>query len=127
MTTKEKLTFFFLIFRCFFLAEPVLNVTVIQRGIYLAAVKINFLRNGLQDEFESDSIADGSNRVFLLQQNASDVIDHVRVRLATIVPQKLIGDFQLIHPTADELCFVLSGTIFKPVYSICAPDETYTR
>lgn len=102
-------------------------MTVVQRGLYLASVKINFLRNGLQDEFESDSITDGHNRVFLLQNNSSDVIDHVRIRLSTVSPDKTIGDFQLVHPSADQLCYVLSGTIFHPVYSLCAPGENYAR
>lgn len=102
-------------------------MTVVQRGLYLASVKINFLRNGLQDEFESDSITDGHNRVFLLQNNSSDVIDHVRIRLSTVSPHKTIGDFQLVHPAADQLCYVLSGTIFSPVYSLCALGENYAR
>ncbi|UJR28952.1 hypothetical protein I4U23_010169 [Adineta vaga] len=109
-------------------SEPtLLNVTVIHRGFYLVTVKINYLRNGTQDEFETDSFFDGTNRVIPLQKNPSDIITYVRIRFHVVGSLSLFGDFQVIDPRSRDLCFVLSGTAFTPVYSICAPDEDYTR
>ena len=106
---------------------PLLNVTIIQRGFYFARVVVNFLRNGLQDEFETGSTFDGTNRVFRLQKSAADVITYLRIRFHVVGSHKDFGDFQVIHPDGEKLCFVLSGTAFSPVYSICAPDEDYSR
>ncbi|CAF1231118.1 unnamed protein product [Adineta ricciae] len=105
---------------------PLLNITVIHRGFYFVTVKINFLRNEIQDEFETESFFDGTNKVFNLQKSQSDVITFVRIRFHVVGSMSLFGDFQIQDPTKANLCFVLSGTAFTPVYSICAPDEDYS-
>jgi hypothetical protein len=93
----------------------------------LARVKLNFLRNGLQDESATDSIADGTNEVFLLQKSPTDVITYLRIRFHVAGTSIDFGDVQVIHPDGQNLCFVLSGTVFSPVYSICAANEDYSR
>jgi hypothetical protein len=93
----------------------------------LARVKLNFLRNGLQDEFTTGSVLDGTNKVFRLQKSPTDVITYVRVRFHVAGTSKDFGDFQIKNPNGQNLCFVLSGTVFSPVYSICAANEDYSR
>ncbi|CAF0739738.1 unnamed protein product [Adineta steineri] len=105
---------------------PLLNITVHHRGFYYVSVKINYLRNGLQDEYETDSFFDGTNKVFPLQKNPTDDIKYVRIRFHVSVSDDVFGDFQILDPKGAELCFVLSGTIFSPVYSICAKGENYS-
>jgi hypothetical protein len=106
---------------------PLMSLTVINRGFYSATVKINFLRNGIQDEYETKSFFYGKNKVFPLQKLRSDNITFVRIRFHVVGSAGLFGDFQVRDPTNKQLCFVLSGTAFTPVYSICAPDEDYSR
>ncbi|CAF4107991.1 unnamed protein product [Adineta steineri] len=105
---------------------PLLNITVHHRGFYYVSVKINYLRNGIQDEYETDSFFDGTNKVFPLQKDPADDIKYVRIRFHVSVSDDVFGDFQILDPKGAQLCFVLSGTIFSPVYSICAKGEDYS-
>jgi hypothetical protein len=99
---------------------------VVQRGLYLATAQVNILRNGLQDEFSTSSMAYGSKEVFMLQNKPTDVISHLRIRFQVVGAGDLT-DIQVRNPSAVELCYVLTGTLMNPVYAHCAPGEIYDR
>jgi hypothetical protein len=106
------------------LDRSLLHFAVVQRGLYLANARINFLRNGLQDEFSTGSMAYGDKEWFMLQHNVSDVITHLRIRFHAIT-QNDFSDIQVLHPNASTLCYVLTGTLMSPVYAYCAPGQKY--
>lgn len=103
-----------------------LRVTVVQRGFYLAQVKVNFIRNNKQEEVSEDYIPDGSIKKLHLQEKPTDKVTDVRIRFHADAKGDF-GDLQFPEPTNANLCFVLEGSLFDPVYADCAPGENYDR